>query len=352
MAKKRKIYRVLAVAAWCVAGLGLCILLGAAMKDRSLNSCRGYDIDINGSDQANWFIDKKDLVNIITNNGTTAIRGRQLRRFDLRALEQKMEKDVWIADAQLFFDNQGILQVRVTERSPVARVFSVNGRSFYLDTALKVLPISDKMVARLPVFTGFPPVGERVLRKDKPLARSIVELSGYISSNPFWMAQVAQMDIRNGDQFDMVPVVGNQVIEFGDVDDYEGKFNRLKNFYQQVLAKAGLEKYSTIRLQFKDQVVAVKKGGYVTKADSLKVISNIQQLIVNARKMQERQLANDSLALVARSAPADSLKNSESDTPAIIPTEERPSDPKIQVPERKTSSNEKRNVPKAVMKKR
>jgi cell division protein FtsQ len=352
MAKRRKIYRVLAVATWCLAGIGLCILLGAAVKDRSVKSCRGYQIDINGAADANWFIDKKDILDIITSGGETGIRGRQLRRFDLKTLETKIERNVWIADAQLFFDNKGILQVNVKERQPVARVFSVNGSSYYIDSSGKLLPVSDKMVAKLPVFTGFPPVTNKILKKDKELARDVIKLSGFISANPFWMAQIAQVDIHGQREFDIVPVIGNHLIELGTAADYEKKFNRLLSFYKQVLAKAGMDKYSRIRLQFRDQVVGVKKEGFISKYDSLKFISNIQELILASRKLQARQLADDSMVVVAKTVTIDSIITENSEKPQINMPVDKTGKESVLNPVRKTASYEnKKRLPKAVMKK-
>jgi len=351
MLKRRKIYRILAVAAWCLIGIGVCILLGAAVKDRSIKSCRGYEIDINGSSDANWFIDKKDILNIITSDGATAIRGRQLQRFDLKVLEDKIERNVWIADAQLFFDNKGILQVNVKERQPVARVFSVNGSTFYIDSSGKLLPVSDKIVAKLPVFTGFPPVTNKILKKDRPLTNDIIELSRFIYANPFWMAQIAQVDIHGNREFDIVPVIGNHLVELGSAEDHEKKFNRLMNFYKQVLAKTGMDKYSKIRLQFRDQVVAVKKEGFISKYDSLKVISNIQQLILSSRILQERQLSDDSTALVAKSSKIDSSTIENSEKPQINSPDLEPGNQSVN-PVRKTASYENnKRVPKAVLKK-
>jgi cell division protein FtsQ len=55
---------------------------------------------------------------------------------------------------QLFFDNNEVLQVVIDEREPIARIFTVAGNSYYIDSSLERLPLSDKMSARLPVFTN------------------------------------------------------------------------------------------------------------------------------------------------------------------------------------------------------
>jgi cell division protein FtsQ len=73
------------------------------------------------------------------------------------------------------------------------------------------------------------------------------------------MAQISQIDITPSKEFEMVPTVGNHLIEFGDGDDYEAKFKRLFVFYKQVLAKTGMEKYEIIKVQYDKQVIGVKK---------------------------------------------------------------------------------------------
>jgi cell division protein FtsQ len=84
----------------------------------------------------------------------------------------------------------------------------------------------------------------------------------------------------------MIPVVGNQVIEFGDGNDYKAKFRRLFIFYKDVLSKTGFNKYSKINVQFKGQIIGTKKGGEMIKSDSLKFIKSVQQLIQYAQQIQ------------------------------------------------------------------
>jgi cell division protein FtsQ len=73
-----------------------------------------------------------------------------------------------------------------------------------------------------------------------------------------WMAQVSQIDIQPDRTFDMIPVVGNHIIEFGDGTDCEKKFKRLLLFYQQVLSKTGMDVYQKVNVQYARQVIGVK----------------------------------------------------------------------------------------------
>ena len=46
---------------------------------------------------------------------------------DLAAMETELTKNRWIKKAELFFDNNNVLQVRITEREPIARIFTTSG---------------------------------------------------------------------------------------------------------------------------------------------------------------------------------------------------------------------------------
>ena len=46
----------------------------------------------------------------------------------LRKAEEQLKNNAWIKDAELFFDNHQILHVNISEREPVARVFTISGQ--------------------------------------------------------------------------------------------------------------------------------------------------------------------------------------------------------------------------------
>ena len=167
--------------------------------------------------------------------------------------------------------------VTVTEKEPVARIFTTGNNSFYIDSAGRKMPLSDKMSARVPVFTGFP--DKKVLSaKDSVLLNDVRTTANFIASDSFWTAQVAQIDITDQNTFEMTPVVGNHTVKLGNGDDIGKKFNRLMIFYKQVLSKTGFDKYKMIDVQYKGQVVASKQIGDV-KVDMLQLKRNVDKLL-------------------------------------------------------------------------
>lgn len=292
-------------ALWILVGTGALVLLVAAMQKKSARFCNDIQVDITGA-TAHVFVDEKDVAALLKSRGSVA--GVSMANINLRSLEEELEKDPWIKNAELFFDNKQVLQVRITEREPVARIFTVMGNSFYLDSTGMILPLSEKLTARVPVFTGFP-FGKRLSQPDSLLLKDVIALSRYIYADSFWNAQIAQVNI-SANEFDMVPVIGNHVIHFGEATDVDKKFKKLFSFYQNVSTKLGFDRYEAINLKYDGQVVAVKRGAVVPVSDSAAARQQMQQSLQSVDAM-----AKDTVKAKPTTAPANT---------AAVPAARRP----------------------------
>ncbi|HSU27520.1 MAG TPA: hypothetical protein VLJ68_04005 [Chitinophagaceae bacterium] len=270
------IRKFLFIGLWLVIGGGMLTLLLAAMGKKKRERCQDYSILLK-SDQKNFFIDKQDIQQMLVANAGGTIRGQSLSTINLRRLEQLLEENEWIRDAELYFDNQDILHVNIYEREPVARIFNNNGMSFYIDSACRKLPLSDKCSARVPVFTGFPSKNI-ITAKDSILLSDISSMARFILHDVFWMAQVSEVDITPERNFEMIPVIGNHVVKLGNAENITAKFHRLFVFYQQVLSKTGFDKYKWIDVQFQGQVVASKQSP-LNRFDSVQLRKNVEKLL-------------------------------------------------------------------------
>jgi len=156
-----------------------------------------------------------------------------------------------------------------------------------------MLPLSEKFSARLPVFTDFPSDKIVLAKADSNLLRDVSTLSTAIQKDSFCMALIDQVVITSQRTFEFVPKIGNSIIVFGDASDADEKFNRLKLFYKKVIPKTGWNYYSVVNVQYKNQVVAKRKGADDKSADSLRTIQIMQQIAINSEKA-----ANDSVQMV------------------------------------------------------
>lgn len=248
-------------------------MLVAAIRIKKHKVCQGFTIDINTSENGQWFVNKKDILQLVTGNGTQSIAGKQLQLFDLQGMEMRLQKDPWVKSAELYFDTREMLHIRIDEREPVARIFTTSGNSYYIDSAGVHLPLSAKQSARVPVFTGFPSDKKQLHGADSLLQEQMKQMSWFIMQHPFWMSQIAQVDITPKRNFELVPVVGNHIIEFGDGNDYEKKFKRLMVFYRQVLRTAGMDRYPRINVQYAGEVIGIRPVA-ANRTDSLKAAAN------------------------------------------------------------------------------
>ncbi len=269
---------------WCAIGICGVVLLVAAVQSKNEKKCTAVEVEISGVNN-NFFIDQSDVLAIIKNYVGGKPVGRELTSFNLRDIENNLEQDVWVRNAELFFDNNEVLRVSIDEREPVARVFAADGKTFYIDSSLKILPLSEKFSARLPVFTGFFHRSGKLSLADSNMLRDIMKMSLLMQKDSFLMAMVEQVDITPQRSFEMVPKIGNQLIVFGDASDAEAKFDKLKIFYKQVITKAGWSRYSTINLQYKNQVVAKIKDALDKTSDSLRALQ-IMELIAERAARQ------------------------------------------------------------------
>lgn len=253
------IRRIILICIWILAGAGFIVLLIAAVNARNHQVCKGYEIEIRDADKA-MFIDKKDVEKVLTASKTIVFTNKPVKSIDLNIIEARLKKESWIRDAEIFFDNNEKLKVIVEQRIPIARMFASAGGSFYIDSSGQRMPLSEKLSAKLPVFTNYP-INAKKNRTpaERKLIREIKDLSLFLLSDPFWMAQISQIDITPSKDFEMIPTIGNHVIEFGDGTDYEAKFKKLFIFYKQVLSKTGMEKYERIKIQFNNEIIGVKK---------------------------------------------------------------------------------------------
>jgi cell division protein FtsQ len=360
MNTKATIRKVLFAMLWISIGGGMLTLLIAAIGKKNKELCSNYTISIK-SNQDNFFIDEKDITKLLSVAVGRDIKGKKITEFNLRQLEQLLEDNVWIRNAELWFDNRDVLHVLVIEREPIARIFTNTGTTFYIDSNEVKMPLSDKISARVPVFTDFPDK-QMLSAKDSLLLHDVKNTALFIRNDPFWMSQVAQIEITEQQNFEMIPVVGNHVVKLGNGGNIDKKFNRLMIFYKQVLSQVGFDVYSTVDVQYAGQVVGTKKGTEKFIADTATFRQNAALLIKQNLQMKNETEVNGGIDLNATDLNAaksekpviknDSLKTNKTSLRATSTHSTNPNNVKtVSLPK----PNEKKSVenkPKAVMPKK
>jgi cell division protein FtsQ len=332
---------------WVCIGGGMLTLLIAAIGKKNREDCADYTIAIKNSEE-NLFIDANDIRKLLKSGAGFEIKGKKISEINLKKLEGLLRDNVWIRKAEMWFDNRNVLHVEVYEREPIARIFTTAGNTFYIDSTEKKLPLSDRLSARVPVFTGF--IDKKVYSaKDSLLLTDVKNIATYIKVDPFWMSQVAQIDITAERNFELSPVIGNHLIKIGDGKDIEKKFNRLMIFYKQVLAQKGFDAYSIIDVQYSGQVVGTKRGSEKNKVDTVMLKRRVDEML---KQMQKQY---DSVAALKPITEKPTISGSQVSTNDLRATSTQSTNPnalKAESLPSKSQNKPNENKPRAVMPKK
>lgn len=273
---KRVIVKVFTWALFITVGGGMLTLLIAANRKQKTNVCRDIMIVIKGEGEQ-FFVDKNDILKTLTYVAGGSLINKPVGQVNLSHIEEFLEKNAWIRDAELYFDNKNILHVTVKEREPIARIITIAGNSFYIDHTGQQMPLLHKESARVLVITNFT-AARKYNTLDSAMAADVTLIANAIYKNEFWREQIGQVDITPKGNYEAIPVIGNHLIRFGKADGIEKKLNRLFLFYKQVLSKTGFDKYAAIDLQYENQVVGIHHGA-TSAIDSVQLQKNIEELL-------------------------------------------------------------------------
>jgi len=170
---------------------------------------------------------------------------------NLNRLEQFLQSNEMIENAEIFLTLSGDLGAIITQRTPVLRVANETETYYYDRLGIK-MPLSDNYSARVPITTDtISGHGEF----------DMIRLSNVIKNDDFLRKQIIGIDhisdLKNN-QFELNTRVGDQKIIFGDLSQMEEKIAKLKVFYQKMMLDSTMKDYKTINLKFHNQIVCEK----------------------------------------------------------------------------------------------
>lgn len=223
--------------------------------------CKRIAISILDS-TVNRFVSITEISELIKEQGVTAGESK-IKHINLYELERLLNNRTAIRVSQTNYNGEGVLFVKIEQRRPVLRLETENG-GFYMDDSGYIFPLVKSFASFVPIVTGNIPLsivpGYRGrIKENKEWSEKILSLGKFIDNNELFNAQVEQIDIdEKGDLF-ITPRVGQHEIAFGKPDNIEIKFKKLMAFYEHIIPNAGWELYSSISLQYTDQIVCTKR---------------------------------------------------------------------------------------------
>ena len=239
-----------------VALIGLSFMIAFSERKQGGALCKDIIVEIENINN-NHFLDEADILRLVQTSGQS-IKGIGLSRINLKAIETKLKYDKHIKEAELFGDHKGNLNVKIDLRKPIARIVQEDAPDAYISEEGIIMGVSDKFTSRVMIISGR--FVKELLEKGDLMkfeeGRALMEMIEFITEDPFWKAQIAQMDINNHGEITLYPQVTGQLVEFGTPDNFESKFRKLLVFYKEVLPQKGWTRYERVNLKYEGQVIA------------------------------------------------------------------------------------------------
>ena len=230
--------------------IGYIVFAAAAFCRKPIEQqCEGVRLEIRDSLKTGYMT-TRDITFLLAKSNLDPT-GKQLDKVSLRAIEKALEASPLIESCECYKTMNGYVMVEVECRRPILRIITDSNESYYIDEEGEIIErIPDAMY--VPIATGH--ITRKFAKKE------LYPLAQFLQEEKLWNAQIEQIHVTQRQEIELIPRVGDHIIELGRPGNYDEKFNKLKTFYKKGLKEVGWNRYSRIRIDYEGQVVATKRN--------------------------------------------------------------------------------------------
>jgi cell division protein FtsQ len=246
----------------------LIVIIFAAVHNSYKNTiCANIKVVVTDSNKAN-FITKNQIIKFLVKNNNYNIIGNRFKNINLADIETSLNKIFFIKNAEVFRNNNDVLEIHITQRKPIVRIFDIKHFSYYIDNDGNFIPLSKSYTAYVPVAMGEIPHCDSLFNKNikninnkniNKIFKNLFFLVKKLKNNEFTNALLDEIIVNKDNEFEIVPKIGKYKIIIGNTDNLDEKIRNLKAFYSQAAPKTDWNRYSTINIKYQNQIVCTKK---------------------------------------------------------------------------------------------
>lgn len=214
--------------------------------------CRDVEIEVEPTEGADGFVTRNEIASELDSFPQKA-PGMRLAAINTHDIKRHLLNLDKLEDASVVRYTDGTIRISVKPIVPVARVFD-SGESYYINRQGKRVKAGARFRKNVPLIQGH---FEETDTTFTPL--SLLPLLDFISADSVWNTYVTMIDVKGPRDIYIIPSIREHVVNLGDMTDIALKFDRLRQFYSKVLPSQGWEKYDTLSLKWRGQLVAKKR---------------------------------------------------------------------------------------------
>ena len=197
-----------------------------------------------------------------------------LADLDLHQVSARILKHPYIKGVDLTRNPPDELEVKITERTPIAVVISQQEQEFYIDADGVVLPhVSSPYIYDLPVLTGSPAdivfvPGKRILYPKLQQAIIVLQTASGLDKNVYHL--ISEINISQKKDLILYTLENGIPVIFGPSIDAERKLRYFDAFWKNVVMNAGSNRLEYIDLRFAERVIARWNDDYMKPAPAVR----------------------------------------------------------------------------------
>ena len=238
-------------------GVLVCSYILGSSK-RSQVSCNQIDITILDSLKTPFV--KSESVKQYLSNDYGKIIGMPIDSIDLYRIEKVLASKSAILRSDAYITSKGTLSVVVTQRKPVIE-FQTTAYGFYCDEEGFLLPLQPNFSIEALIIDGHIPLDMADCKKGRPENEedsrwldNIVNLVNHMNSS-IWKDKISQITSDHNGELTLISKIGNESFIFGHPEDIAEKFEKMKIYYERIVADKGEEAYNVVDLRFEKQII-------------------------------------------------------------------------------------------------
>lgn len=208
--------------------------------------CKQIEMTFVDNDKIN-LINENDIEKLLKSKALHPV-GKTLKEIKTEAIENELNKNEMIKSAECYTTPSGKMYLRIKQCTPKFRV--IGHDNYYIDTDRNKIKTSTNYTAYLPIVSGNVSY--------EMASGELFDFITFLEKNSFWNAQIEQIHVRSDKKIELVPRVGDGIIMLGTLDNYASKLEKLKKLYVNGFNTIGWNRYKTIDLQYKGQIVCTR----------------------------------------------------------------------------------------------
>ncbi len=205
------------------------------------------------------FLSEVEILKLVRQDAKIDLNNLKIKEIDTKKIENSIKTNNFVSTCQVAVDSKGILHIEVEELKPLARILSKNtSNGAYITETGKLIPLSPNFTARVMLLSSERSNDTELLDTafwKTADGKLFIDALKQIDKNPFWKAQITELERDSKGNLIAYPQVGEQLVEFGSAKNMEDKLTRLKTFYDKIIPIKGWGSYRMVSVRYDNQIV-------------------------------------------------------------------------------------------------